>query len=230
MTFSIFPYSSNIFITSLDLMDSILVMGTLKYSRFPLSFSLFFRFTFRPTYVMVGDWWRRTCVWIPTNSSLPLWFSRIFWIQFRLLSCSRVDPVWSFFTRLLTGLEDDSSLWVVNHLIWEYCVYTTWYMSLQSWMWGTKTNSLIHIHIFWGDIYGYMYIHINTYICVPVCFPQKSPVPVFFAVEETLGMIFVPTTRVFPDKVWRRNCTEKWFLIGQLIRCSCVKFLYVVFL
>ena len=32
------------------------------------------------------------------------------------------------------------------------------------------------------------------------------------------------------DKVCRRNCTVEQFLIGQLIRCSCVKRLYVVFL
>jgi hypothetical protein len=37
----------------------------------------------------------------------------------------------------------------------------------------------------------------------------KSPEPVWFATEETLGMLFVPTTRVFPDKVWSRNCTEE---------------------
>jgi hypothetical protein len=29
----------------------------------------------------------------------------------------------------------------------------------------------------------------------------KSPEPVCFAVEETLGMLFVPTTIVFPGKV-----------------------------
>jgi hypothetical protein len=43
-------------------------------------------------------------------------------------------------------------------------VHTAWYMSLQFCMWGTKTNSLIHIHICWGDTYGYIYIHIYTYI------------------------------------------------------------------
>ena len=37
--FSIFAYSSNIFIASLDLMDSMLTLGTLKYSRFSLSSS-----------------------------------------------------------------------------------------------------------------------------------------------------------------------------------------------
>ena len=39
--FSIFAYSSNIFITSIDLMVSMLSLGTLKYSRFFLIYSSF---------------------------------------------------------------------------------------------------------------------------------------------------------------------------------------------
>ncbi len=46
----------------------------------------------------------------------------------------------------------------------QYYVHTSCYMSLQSCMWGTKTNALIHIRICWGDIYGYIYIHLYTYI------------------------------------------------------------------
>ncbi len=65
----------------------------------------------------VGPWTDRVCAWIPTNRSLPLWFSWAFWIQCRPVSCSRVDPVrsvhvnpLSFFVFLPPGLEDVSSL------------------------------------------------------------------------------------------------------------------------
>ncbi len=37
----------------------------------------------------------------------------------------------------------------------------------------------------------------------------KSPEPVYFVAEETLGMLFDPTARVFPDKVCSRNCAEE---------------------
>ena len=75
--------------------------------------------------------------------------------------------------------------------------------------------------------------HMFTTVCYlrgHVTLDCKSPVPVCFTAEETLGMLYVPTARVFPGKVCRRNCTEEYFLIGQLLRCSCVKLLYVVFL
>jgi len=43
---------------------------------------------------------------------------------------------------------------------------------------------------------------------------------VWFGSEETLGMIFVPTTGEFPDKVFYTKCTEEEFVIGQMLRCS----------
>jgi hypothetical protein len=45
----------------------------------------------------------------------------------------------------------------------KYSVHPACYMSLQSCMWGAKTNALIHIHICWGDIYGCIYIHLYTH-------------------------------------------------------------------
>ncbi len=57
----------------------------------------------------------------------------------------------------------------------------------------------------------------------------KSPETVSIAAEATLGMIIVPTTGVFPDKVFCTKCTEEEFVIGQVIRCSGMQFLYVCF-
>jgi hypothetical protein len=57
----------------------------------------------------------------------------------------------------------------------------------------------------------------------------KSPEPVSFATEETLGMINVPTTEVFPDKVFFTKCTEEEFVIGQVLRCSGMDLLYLCF-
>ena len=37
----------------------------------------------------------------------------------------------------------------------------------------------------------------------------KSPVPVCFTTEETIGMLFVPIVTVFPGKVCHRNCTAE---------------------
>jgi hypothetical protein len=48
----------------------------------------------------------------------------------------------------------------------------------------------------------------------------KSPEPVSFAAEATLGTIIVPTTGVFPGKVFCTKCTEEEFVIGQVLRCS----------
>ena len=48
----------------------------------------------------------------------------------------------------------------------------------------------------------------------------KSPEPVSFTTEATLGMIIVPTTGVFPVKVFCTKCTEEEFVIGQVLRCS----------
>ncbi len=49
---------------------------------------------------------------------------------------------------------------------------------------------------------------------------DKSPEPVSFVTEATLGMIIVPTTGVFPVKVFYTKCTEEEFVIGQVLRCS----------
>ena len=57
----------------------------------------------------------------------------------------------------------------------------------------------------------------------------KSPEPVSFAAEATLGMIIVPTTGVFPDKVFCTKCTEEEFVIGQMLRCSGMDLLYLCF-
>jgi len=54
----------------------------------------------------------------------------------------------------------------------------------------------------------------------------KSPEPVSFATEATLGMLsqppecflIVPTTGVFPGKVFSTKCTEEEFVIGQVLR------------
>ena len=153
-----FAYSSNIFIVSLDLMVSMLVLGTLKYSRIFLSSSsfrdhvpvmklicstihpescivllnvdrkdwtLFVFLTTCDTVLLIWPllrvgWWRRTYAWIPSNRSPPLWFSWAFWVQWRPVSCSKVDPVESvqveplpFFVLLPPGLEDVSSLFLL---------------------------------------------------------------------------------------------------------------------
>jgi len=50
----------------------------------------------------------------------------------------------------------------------------------------------------------------------------KSPEPVSFAAEATLGMI-VPTTGVFPGKVFCTKRTEEEFVICQVLRCSGVQ-------
>ena len=57
----------------------------------------------------------------------------------------------------------------------------------------------------------------------------KSPEPVSFAAEATLGMIIVPTTGVFPGKVFCTKCTEEEFVIGQVLRCSGMQLLYLCF-
>jgi hypothetical protein len=57
----------------------------------------------------------------------------------------------------------------------------------------------------------------------------KSPEPVSFATEEKLGMIIVPTTGVFPDKVFCTKCTEEEFVIGQVLSCSGMQLLYLCF-
>ena len=49
----------------------------------------------------------------------------------------------------------------------------------------------------------------DCYLRGHVSLDCKSPEPQVFGVEETLGILFVPTTRVFPDKVYHRNCTEE---------------------
>ena len=58
-------------------------------------------------------------------------------------------------------------------------LHTVCYMSLKSCMWGAKRNTLIHIHIWWGDIYRYTYIHIYIhsymYICVYIYTPCLHP-------------------------------------------------------
>ena len=56
---------------------------------------------------------------------------------------------------------------------------------------------------------------------------DKSPEPVSFAVESTLGMIIVPTTGVYPVKVFCTKCTEEEFVIGQVLRCSGIQILYL---
>jgi hypothetical protein len=40
-------------------------------------------------------------------------------------------------------------------------------------------------------------------------------------------MIIVPTTRVFPDKVFYTKYTEEEFVIGQILRCSGIELLYL---
>jgi hypothetical protein len=45
-----------------------------------------------------------------------------------------------------------------------------------------------------------------------------SPEPVSFAVEATLGMIIVPTTGVFPGKVFCTKRTEEEFVICEVLR------------
>jgi len=45
----------------------------------------------------------------------------------------------------------------------------------------------------------------------------KSPEPVSFAAEATLGMIIVPTTGVFPGKVFCTKRTEEEFVICQVL-------------
>jgi hypothetical protein len=57
----------------------------------------------------------------------------------------------------------------------------------------------------------------------------KSPEPVSFAAEATLGMIIVPNTGVFPVKVFCTKRTEEEFVICQVIRCSGVELLYLCF-
>jgi hypothetical protein len=57
----------------------------------------------------------------------------------------------------------------------------------------------------------------------------KSPEPVSFAAEATLGMIIVPTTGVFPDKVFCTKRTEEEFVICQVFRYSGVQLLYRCF-
>jgi hypothetical protein len=44
-----------------------------------------------------------------------------------------------------------------------------------------------------------------------------GPEPVWFVPTETLGMIIVPTTTVFPGKIFCTKCTEE-FVIGQMLR------------
>jgi len=46
----------------------------------------------------------------------------------------------------------------------------------------------------------------------------KSPEPVLFGAEVTLGM--VPTTGAFLAKIFCTKCTEEEFVIGQMLRCS----------
>jgi hypothetical protein len=43
---------------------------------------------------------------------------------------------------------------------------------------------------------------------------------------ETLDMIIVPTTGVFPHKVFCTKCSEEEFVIGQILRWSGVELLY----
>jgi hypothetical protein len=54
----------------------------------------------------------------------------------------------------------------------------------------------------------------------------KSPEPVSFATEATLGMIIVPTNGVFPGKVFCTKRTEE-FVICEVLRCSGVQLLYL---
>jgi hypothetical protein len=49
----------------------------------------------------------------------------------------------------------------------------------------------------------------DCYLRGHVTLDCKSPEPVCFVTEETLGMLFVPTVRMFPDKVCNINCTEE---------------------
>ena len=53
-----------------------------------------------------------------------------------------------------------------------------------------------------------MFTTVN-YLRGHVVLDSKSPEPQVFGSEGTLGILFVPTTRVFPDKVCRRNCSEE---------------------
>jgi hypothetical protein len=57
----------------------------------------------------------------------------------------------------------------------------------------------------------------------------KSPEPVSFATEETLGMIIVPTPECFLARSSAQKCTEEEFVIGQVLRCSGMKVLYLYF-
>ena len=56
-----------------------------------------------------------------------------------------------------------------------------------------------------------------------------SPEPVSFAAEATLGMIIVPTTGVFPGKVFCTKRTEEEFVICQVLRYSGVQLLYLCY-
>jgi hypothetical protein len=58
----------------------------------------------------------------------------------------------------------------------------------------------------------------------------KSPELVWFGAEETLGMIIVPTTGVFPAKVFWTKFTEEEFVIHQMLRCSGMDLLYLLLL
>jgi hypothetical protein len=58
---------------------------------------------------------------------------------------------------------------------------------------------------------------------------DKSPELVSFSTEATLEMIIVPTTGVFPDKVFCTKCTEEEFVIDQVLRCSGMEVLYLCF-
>ncbi len=48
-----------------------------------------------------------------------------------------------------------------------------------------------------------------NYLRGHVALDCKSPEPQGFGAEGTLGILFVPTTRVFPGKVCHINCTEE---------------------
>ena len=73
-------------------------------------------------------------------------------------------PVTKEFRNIRVKLNWEEYMWnLFIKTVNKYRVHTACYMSLQSCMWGAKTNALIHIHICWGDIYGYIYIHLYTY-------------------------------------------------------------------
>ena len=90
--------------------------------------------------------------------------------------------------------------------------------------------------------HAYVYHSLFKYLRGHVELDCKSPEPQGFGSEDTLGILFVPTARVFPDKVCRRNWTEDSMIVPDrsvagtvvwsfcMFRYSCVKLLYVVFL